>query len=277
MGIVAISQTRGSLGDEIGRELARTLSYEFADREIIAQAAKRFGEEVAELEHVTEEKPTLWERFTDTKRHYLAYVEAIIFEMAARDNVILSGRGATIFLQKVRHALRVRITAPERLRAERVEDELGLVTDMAIQLVRQNDRERASRVKFLYNVEWDDPLLYDLVLNTERLARGAAVRVIQEALQDERFQPTPDALTEVKDLSLAAHAKAALLMEPITRPLRLVPTCKNGHLTLRGRVEREELRKAAEEIVGKIPGVTRVLSEIMLLPYVGRSRRVVSQ
>jgi len=91
MSIVAFSQTLGSLGDEIGRELARVLSWEFADREIIARAAQRFGEGVMELEHVTEEKPTLWERFTDTKRHYLTYVEAIIFEMAARDNVILSG------------------------------------------------------------------------------------------------------------------------------------------------------------------------------------------
>ena len=266
MGIVAISQTRGSLGDEIGRELARTLSYEFADREIIAQAAKRFGEEVAELEHVTEEKPTLWERFTDTKRHYLAYVEAIIFEMAARDNVILSGRGATIFLQKVRHALRVRITAPERLRAERVEDELGLVADMAIQLVRQNDRERASRVKFLYHVDWDDPLLYDLVLNTDRLAVTEAARLIQEVLRSERLQPTPDSLADVKDLSLTAHAKAVLLADPRTRQLQLSISCKNGHLSISGMVEGEELRKVAEDIVGKIPGVTQVRSEIAVIP-----------
>ena len=67
MSIVAISPTTGSLGDEIGREVARALGYEFADREIIEKAAARFGEGVMELAHATEEKPTLWERFIDTE------------------------------------------------------------------------------------------------------------------------------------------------------------------------------------------------------------------
>jgi len=264
MSIVAISQTLGSLGEEIGRELARTLSYEFADREIILQAAARFGEAVIELDHVTEEKPTLWERFTETKRRYLTYVEAIVGEMAARDKVVLVGRGAPFVLGKVRHAVRVRITAPEGLRAKRVENQQGFTPDAAAHLVRQSDRERASRVKFLYHVDWDDPILYDLILNTERLGLREAVRLTQEALQNERFQPTPDSLTEVKDLSLATQAKAALLADPLTRQLQLSLTCKNGRLAISGMVDQAELRQMAEEIVGKIPGVTGVLSEIVV-------------
>ena len=265
MSIVAISQTLGSLGDEIGRELARILGWEFADREIIAQAAQRFGEGVLELEHATEEKPSLWDRFTDTKRRYLTYVEAMIFDMAARDNVILSGRGATIFLRKVRHALRVRISAPERVRAYRVEHQQELTSDAAIHRVRQNDRERASNVKFLYHVDWDDPLLYDLVLNTERLDAKEGARLIQNALQSERVQPTPESRAEVKDLALTAHAKAALLAHPTTRPLHLAVACKQGQLSVSGMVEREELKKAAEEILGRIPEVGGVQSEIVVV------------
>lgn len=49
MSIVAISETLGSLGDEIGRELARSLSYQFANREIILKAAEQFGEGELEL------------------------------------------------------------------------------------------------------------------------------------------------------------------------------------------------------------------------------------
>src|SRR4029434_4701424 len=44
MSIVAISETAGSLGNEIGRRLAERLNYRFADREIIAKTAERFGE-----------------------------------------------------------------------------------------------------------------------------------------------------------------------------------------------------------------------------------------
>ena len=266
MSIVAISQTLGSLGSEIGREVAQNLSYEFADREIILRAADRFGEGVTELQRVTEEKPTLWERFTLATQHYVAYIQAIIWEMAARDNVVLSGRGAPFVLHQVRHVLRVRVTAPEPRRASRVEHQQGLTTDAAADLVRHSDRETASRVKLLHHVDWDDPLLYDLVLNTEGLDIKTGARLIQEALGHERFQPTPDSLMEVKDLSLTARARAALLAHPLTRPLHLSLTCTNGYISIGGMVEREEQQKVAEEIVGKVPWVAGVLNEIAIVP-----------
>ncbi len=269
MSIVAMSETVGSLGDEIGRELGRALGYEFADREIIAKAAERFGESVMDLAHVTEEKPGLWERFSDSQRHYLASVEAILFEMAARDNVILSGRGSTILLSKVPHVLRVRITAPERVRAQRVEHQQGLTREAAADIVRQTDRERAARIKFLYHVDWDDPLLYDAVLNTERLTVERAARMLQDVLQAPRFATTAESAREVADLSIVAQARAALLANPVTRALRLSATCKDGHVLITGMVDQEEQRKAAQDIVGALPGVTGVLNEIVVKPTRG--------
>jgi len=120
MSIVAISETYGSHGTEIGRELSRALGWEFADREIIAKAAERYGEAAMELQRVTEEKPTLWERFSDSTQHYLSCVEATIFELAAQGRAILVGHGAAIMLREIPHVLRVRVTAPEPLRAARV-------------------------------------------------------------------------------------------------------------------------------------------------------------
>jgi len=264
MSIVAISQSLGSLGDEIGRKLARALSYEFADREIILRAAERFGEGVKALEHATEERPTLWERFTETQRRYLTFIEAIIWEMAARDDVILSGRGGPFILRNVRHALRVKITALAGVRAKRVEGQ-GLTPEAAVHAVHQSDRERAARIRFLFHTDWDDPLLYDLVLNTDRLDANVAVGLVQSALQDERFQPTQDSLNEVKNLSVVAQAKAALLAHPLTRQLQLSLACENGHVTITGIVERKDLEKAAVEVVGTIPGVIEVRSEIAVV------------
>lgn len=265
MSIVAISQTLGSLGDEVGRELARTLGCEFADREIILKAAEEFGEGVTDLERLTEGKPTLWERFTESRRRYLAYVEAVVWELAARDNTVLVGRGATFVLHNVRHALRVRITAPEHLRARRVESERGL-TPSALETVRRSDRERASRIRFLYHAAWDDPLHYDLVLNTERLDPPAAVRAIQAALQSDRLQSTPAALAEVRDQSLTARGHAALLANPKTRELQLFLSCTNGNISMSGRVASEEQRRVAEQICNNLPGVSRVVSEIVVAP-----------
>ena len=43
MSIVAICETLGSHGNEIGRELGRALGWEVADREIIAKAAEGYA------------------------------------------------------------------------------------------------------------------------------------------------------------------------------------------------------------------------------------------
>jgi len=266
MSILAISGTLGSSGDEIGREVARTLSCEFASQEIIVGAADRFGEDVTTLERFTEQKPGLWERFRETRERYRIYVEAVIWELAARDNVVLSGRGSAFALRPVRHALRVKITAPEPLRVSRVQERQGITADAAAQGVRQNDRERAARVKSLYQMDWDDPLVYDLVINTEGLAVPEGAQIIQQALRGERFQPTADARTEVQDLSVAAGARAALLADPRTRSLWLSPppSCRNGRLALAGIVQGAELRRVVEEVVAKVPGVTEVVNEIVV-------------
>src|SRR5947209_3135646 len=94
MSIVAISDTVGSQGDEVGRVVARALGYEFADREIITKAAERFGESALDLHHAAEEKPKLWERFAEAQQRYRVYIEATVLELAARDNTVLVGRPA---------------------------------------------------------------------------------------------------------------------------------------------------------------------------------------
>ena len=265
MGIVAMSQTLGSLGEEIGRAVARTLSYEYVDREIVLRAAAEFGEGVATLEHLTEARPSLWGRLSETRQRYLAYVEAVIWDLAARDNVVLVGRGATFVLQSVPHVLRVRVSAPAAIRARRLESRQGLTPDAA-EVVRHSDRERAARIRFLYNVAWDEPAHYDLVLSTERLDEESGAALILDALRAPRLCATPEALAEVRDRSLLARAQAALLANPVTRGIELFLQCSDGHLSVSGRVTRDDQRRATEATIALLPGATRISCEIAVVP-----------
>jgi cytidylate kinase len=264
MSIVAISPTIGSLGDEIGREVARARGYEFADREIIEKAAARYGEGVMELAHATEEKPTLWERFIDTSRRYMTYVEAIVLEMAAKDNVVLAGRGSAFLLGQMRHVLRVRVTAPQRVRAGRLVEQQGLVPDAAEVLVRQSDNELGARVSYLYHVDWNDPLLYDLVVNTERMTVAEGAALIDRAFQNPRYQASVEAMNEIREINLTTQCRAALLAHPETRPLDLRAAFEHGQITLSGLVEHDDLKQRAEDIVTKVPGVTTVNNNIVV-------------
>ena len=264
MSIVAMSETVGSGGTEIGRALATALGWEFADREIITKAAESFGEGVGELRHATEEKPTLWDRFRESQPRYATYVEAIVLEMAARDNVVLVGRASTVILRDVRHALRVRAIAPERMRAERIEGQQGLTSEAALEYVRHGDHDLASRVRFLYHLDWEAPLLYDVVLNTERLSVARAVAVLREMLADERLTSTDVWRQELRDRSLAALARAALLANATTRTSTIRVTATGGSVELTGHVVTEAEREAAGAVVARIPGVAVVRNGLVV-------------
>lgn len=266
MSVIAISETFGSQGTEIGRELSRALGWEFSDREIIAKAAERYGESVMDLHHVSEEKPTLWERFSDSTRHYVSCLEATILETAARGGAVLVGHGAAIILREIPHVLRVRVTAPESLRAMRARQHQGLADEhAALEFVREADRERAARIKFLYRVDVDDPLLYDVVVNTDRISVAGGVRMIRAALQGEFVEPSARSLAVGQDLSVAAQARARLHVDPATRGQRLAVTAAAGRLTVAGTVSSDELRDKVLEMVGGVPGVVAVTDEILVM------------
>jgi cytidylate kinase len=264
MSIVAISDTLGSRGDAMGRELARRLGWEFADREVIAKAAEQFGEAVGEIHHVTEERPSLWERFTDSKRRYLLYVEATVFDLAARDHVVIVGHGSTIMLRGIRHALRVRVSAPERERVERIRQTQGLTDSGALDIVRDSDNERAARMRYLYQVDMDDAFLYDLTINSERIDVDDGVRLMTEALTLERVQTTEQTREEATDQATAALARARLAADPRTRSQRLSVDAHKRRLTLRGFADSEGHRRAALDIIRAVPGVIDTVDETVI-------------
>jgi cytidylate kinase len=264
MSIVAMSETVGSGGTDIGRALAATLGWEFADREIITKAAESFGEGVIELKHATEEKPTLWDRLRQSQQRYASYVEATVYEMAARDNVVLVGRASTAILRDVPHALRVRVVASEYVRAQRIERQQGLTPDAALDFVRHADHDLAARVRFLYHLDWDAPLLYDVVLNTERLSVPRAVAMLREMLAEERFASSDDSRQVLRDRSLAASARAALLANPTTRHSSIKVIASGGSVELTGLVMSENERQEAAAAVTRIAGVDRVLNGLVV-------------
>jgi cytidylate kinase len=271
MSIVAISETTGSLGIEMGRRVAERLAYRFADREIIAKAAEQFGAELSALRRGTEGKPTFWERLTDSQHRYRAYIDSVILEMAAGDDVVLTGMAAAVVLRQVPHALRVRANAAERVRAERVEQQQGLTREAALDHVRHADHERASRMKFLYRINVDDYLLYDIVLNTERMTADEGARVIQETLKEQRFQTTPAWRRQLVDISIVTRAKATFMTSPVFDPQRVAVSATGGCASLSGTVDPDEESLLVQATVEKIPGVTRVVNGIVVTPPIRRA------
>jgi polyhydroxyalkanoate synthesis regulator phasin len=178
---------------------------------------------------------------------------------------------AALVLRQVPHALRVRTNASERVRAERVEQQQGLTPEAALDQVRQADHERASRVKFLYRVNVDDYLLYDILLNTDRMTADEGARVIQEALKEQRFQTTAAWRRQLTDISIVTRAKATFTTSPVFDPQRVAVSASDGCATLSGTVDTDEESRLVQAMVERIPGVKRVVNGIVVTPPIKRA------
>ncbi len=114
-----------------------------------------------------------------------------ILRLAEIGNVILIGRGANILTDRLVSAFHVRLVGSERRRIEHVREYLHLDPKAAEDYVRSTDQGRSRYVAKYYGKDIDDPLLYHLVINTDRVPYAEAARMIAEAVSSDLDAPMP--------------------------------------------------------------------------------------
>jgi cytidylate kinase len=151
MAIVTIAHETGSGGPEIGIELAKRLGWRFVDREMLPEAALRYGVGEEKLTELDEKKPSLFERFDVETRRFITVLQSAILDAAEHDNVVINSRGGQILLRGISHALRVFVIAPFELRVKRVMKKMagqaqeGVDVRTTVEMVRHSDREKRGR------------------------------------------------------------------------------------------------------------------------------------
>jgi cytidylate kinase len=105
-----------------------------------------------------------------------------ILRLAELGNVILIGRAASVVTAKLDHVFHVRLVSSMDKRAEYLQDLEKISTKAAIQMLRREDRGRARYVSKHYGADINDPLLYHLVINTERVGYEQAAIIIGNAM-----------------------------------------------------------------------------------------------
>lgn len=119
-----------------------------------------------------------------------------ILHLAEIGNVIVIGRGANIITAKLDSAFHVRLVGSVPRRVAHVEEYRHLAPEAAARYVRDQDLGRTRYVKKYYGKDIDDPLLYHLVINTDRVTYPEATRMIAEAMSPRqeasgRAEPPP--------------------------------------------------------------------------------------
>ena len=186
--IISISRQCGSRGGDIGRLVAERLSFSFYSQELvheIATAAHVGSGAVASFdEHPRGGLETMVREIIDGEAFaapdYLRYLRAVLRAVGRRGRGVVVGRGSQVVLDPDL-TLRVRTYAPleERTRYTAERNATTLADGEAT--VRRVDRERAAFYRQHFAVDWEDAALYDLSINTSRLAPAECADVIVAA------------------------------------------------------------------------------------------------
>jgi CMP/dCMP kinase len=108
----------------------------------------------------------------------------VMKELAGEGNVVIVGRAGQVILRHDPGVFHVQVIAPASLRAERIACRHGISLTAAQAQVEASDRFRRDYLKRFYHVRWNDPELYDLVVNTEHVSAETAAEIIVSALSE---------------------------------------------------------------------------------------------
>jgi cytidylate kinase len=197
--IVAIGRELGAGGRDIGERVARDLNAELLDNQIIDLVAARIGAPTAYVRARDENVETFVDRLfrVITSAYPEAYAAeglpdwseermvqltgSIIQEHAAASSLVVIGRGAPMLLRDRTDALRVFVTAPVDARVNRLRERTGCTAEDAAREIKKSDQHRLAYMQQYYSVNWRDPSLYDVIVNTEHIDLDSAAMLVVEA------------------------------------------------------------------------------------------------
>ena len=266
MPVIAMTQEMGSLAKDVSVELAQSLGLKIVRHEIAEHVANRMRVPQSLIGRLREGKAGLVERLTTDQRSVALYTAEELYDLADRGDVVLRGWGATCLLRPVPHIVSVRITRSMRKRVEWLMHDLETDdAEFAEAEIRRSDQAHASRMHEQFGVTWGDPLLYDLVLNTDRISVQSCVEQISLLVRRPEFAETAESRALLSGMALAARVKVALKDHPGTRAISITVEAKNGRITLRGIVLDDEERTQAEGVAADVAGVTDVDNQLKLM------------
>jgi cytidylate kinase len=211
MPIIAISRGSLSGGALLAKSLGAKLGLKVISREVIIEAAQEYAVSEADLIKGLENPPGLWERLVGTKRErYLLAIQSTLADMIEDGHVVYHGIAGQMLLKDLPNVLKVRLIAPVEYRVRAAMVEHHWTREEAKKHIAAADMLRAQWVRRLYQLEWTDPSLYDVVLNLSHMSIETAADLVVKLSESEEFQPSEDHAQAVRDFALRTRVDAAL-------------------------------------------------------------------
>jgi hypothetical protein len=137
--------------------------------------------------------------------------------------------------------------------------------DLAESEIKRSDHANATRMHDQFGVTWNEPGLFDMVLNTGRLSVDTCVEVIKLLLARPEFQETEASRSLLQGMALSAHVRSALRANEQTHEVNISIESRDGQVTLSGIVLSEAERKLTHDVAAAVPGVAAVDDQLRVM------------
>jgi cytidylate kinase len=266
MPVIALTQGMGSLSKDIAEQLADELQLSTLQHEVADRVAEKMHVSRSLINRLRSGQAGTLERLRADRQAMALYTAEEVLEAAAKGNVVIRGWGATMLLRPVPHIPCVRIMRPFDKRVQWLMDEIGTDDRSAAEAeIRRSDESNASRMQDQFGVTWNEPVLFDAVLNTDRLSVASCVQAIRTLLARPEFQETPESRALLQGLAVSARVRAALRAHEETDGVDVTIECSHGRLMLSGIVASDDEKTASAQVAAAVAGVQSVDNQLRVM------------
>jgi len=232
MQIICISCHSYGYGKELAEKLASELGYDHIAREDLADQATERGIPVGKLETAILKHQLITEELSIEIERFKAFITAEICKRTKKSGVVYHGRMGHMVLQGLPNVIRIRATSDEKERINRVMQRMNLNSKQAKNYIEQVDEDRCRYTKFFYNVDCNEPTLFDLVANSTNLSIENSVTALINLTKLPEFQPTPESNKKIEDLLLQSQCRLAIAEDARTRVAKVDVRAYQGNVSL---------------------------------------------
>ena len=265
--IVAVTRAYGSGGTEIARKLAERMGYHYADDAFVTEVEKNLKQCSSLLESIVDEAaPGFLDKIAGLMSNRSFYKTALAlctYDLALKTDLVLVGAGGHLILAGYPSLVSFQIVRKlsDRVRTVAHEQKLGI--EDAIKHVESKDKEKNEFIKYYFDTELFDPLMFHLTLNTSFLSPDDAVDLASECCRS-FFTKVDAALSEqfLKDRLLEKKALMVVFHLGMVHGAKVDFEANQGELTVRGVVGGEHEKGQLLEALKKLPEVKTVVSEL---------------
>ncbi|MBN2232307.1 MAG: cytidylate kinase-like family protein [Deltaproteobacteria bacterium] len=215
MPVITISKEYCSGGLDIAKQLAKVLNIDYFDKQIVEQVAahtKVTTDNVLDYEeerHISlkaylsrvidfdifkkeaDEEPAAGGEYDQRDKIpfnfgnqgwidsdiYKEMISRVITSLGQRQHVLIVGRGGQCILQDNPDTIHIRVVADFNDRVKRALDrDPSLTPAQAEKTVREMDKKSRDYINYYFKRDWNDPLLYHVIINTSHVPPQSAVR-----------------------------------------------------------------------------------------------------